>query len=314
MNKYIISLLVLIFSLNAAAQTKPTPVSERMVDGKRMVIYSDGTWKEKEYTKPKIQWVAIPGGTFTMGSPYDQANREDDETPHQVTLSAFKMSKYEITNAQYAAFLNAKNIGSDGEYAAGAFPTQALIYQSDIVLNGECDWGLHYADGQWVPVTGYENYPVIYVTWYGASEFAAYMGCRLPTEAEWEYACRAGTTTLFNTGNCLSAKKANYNGNFTMEGCKKGVNRGKPMPVGSFAPNTLGLYDMHGNVYEWCSDWYGTYSGDAQTNPKGPASGTYRVRRGGSWASVALFCQCAYRSPDEPENSGYTMGFRVVSD
>ncbi|MDY0014944.1 MAG: formylglycine-generating enzyme family protein, partial [Bacteroidales bacterium] len=150
--------------------------------------------------KTPIDWVSIPAGTFTMGSPYDQADRKDDEKPHQVTLSAFKMSKYEITNAQYAAFLNAKNIGSDGEYAAGAFPTQALIYQSDIVLNGIYDWGLHYADGQWVPVTGYENHPVIYVTWYGASEFAAYMGCRLPTEAEWEYACRAGTTTHFNTG------------------------------------------------------------------------------------------------------------------
>ena len=309
MNKYIISLLLIIFALNAAAQTKPTIVSERVIDGKRMVIYSDGTWKEKEYTKPTIAFVSIPAGTFTMGSPYDQANRGDDEIPHQVTLSAFKMSKYEITNAQYAAFLNAKNIGSDGKYAAGAFPTQVLIYQS----SGSYDWGLHYVDGQWVPVAGYENYPVISVTWYGASEFATYMGCRLPTEAEWEYACRAGTTTLFNTGNCLSAKKANYNGNFTMEGCKKGVNRGKPMPVGSFAPNTLGLYDMHGNVYEWCSDWYGTYSGDAQTNPKGPASGAYRVIRGGSWYGSARYCRGASRDYSNPRSYINYIGFRVVS-
>ncbi|MDD3281466.1 MAG: formylglycine-generating enzyme family protein [Bacteroidales bacterium] len=310
MNKYIISLLVLIFSLNAAAQTKPTPVSERMVDGKRMVIYSDGTWKEKEYTKPKIQWVAIPGGTFTMGSPYDQANREDDETPHQVTLSAFKMSKYEITNAQYAAFLNAKNIGSDGKYEAGSYPTEELIYQS----RGNYDWGLHYVDGQWVPVAGYENYPVINVTWYGASEFAAYMGCRLPTEAEWEYACRAGTTTHFNTGICLNTTQANYDGNYPMEWCSEGVYRCKTMPVGSFSPNAWGLCDMHGNVWEWCSDWYDEYPIYAQTNPKGPASGTARVFRGGSWYYRARYCRSAYRCSYYPDsNISYSLGFRVVS-
>lgn len=281
MNKYIFSLLVITFSLNAGGQTKPG-----------------------------IDWVSIPAGTFTMGSPLEQAKGQVAEIPHQVTLSAFKMSKYEITNTEYAAFLNAKHIGGDGKYAAGAYPTQVLIYES----NGDHDWGLHFVNGQWVPVLGYENHPVILVTWYGATEFAAYMDCRLPTEAEWEYACRAETTTHFNTGICLSAKQANYNGNIPMEGCRKGVNRDKPMLVGSFAPNAWGLYDMHGNVYEWCSDWYGTYPSDAQTNPKEPASGTNRVRRGGSWASVALFCQCAYRSPTEPEESGYTMGFRVVSD
>ncbi|MBP7102193.1 MAG: formylglycine-generating enzyme family protein [Bacteroidales bacterium] len=286
-----------------------------MVDGKRMVIYSDGTWKEKEYTKPKIQWVAIPGGTFTMGSPYDQANREDDEIPHQVTLSAFKMSKYEITNAQYAAFLNAKNIGSDGKFAAGAFPTQVLIYESSSVY----DWGLHYADGQWVPVAGYENHPVIKVTWYGASEFASYMGCRLPTEAEWEYACRAGTTTHFNTGICLNTTQANYAGNYPMEWRSEGVYRRKTMPVGSFSPNAWGLCDMHGNVWEWCSDWYGEYPNYAQTNPKGPASGSHRVFRGGSWHSLARYCRSARRNYSYPLNysdffASYDyIGFRVVS-
>ena len=310
MNKYIISLLLIIFGLNAAAQTKPTIVSERVIDGKRMVIYSDGTWKEKEYTKPTIAFVSIPAGTFTMGSPYDQANREDDEIPHQVTLSAFKMSKYEITNAQYAAFLNAKNIGSDGEYAAGAFPTQALIYQS----RGNYVWGLHYVDGQWVPVAGYENYAVINVTWYGASEFAAYMGCRLPTEAEWEYACRAGTTTHFNTGICLNTTQANYNGNYPMEWCSEGIyNRGKTMPVGSFAPNAWGLYDMHGNVWEWCSDWYDEYPIYAQTNPKGPASGPGRVLRGGSWGNNARYCRSAFRFNDDPDLNSSLIGFRVVS-
>lgn len=284
MNKYIFSLLLAItFSLNAGGQTK---------------------------SKIKIDWLYLPMGVFTMGSPLEQAKGQVAEVPHQVTLTGFKMSKYEITNAQYAAFLNANKIGSDGKYAAGAYPTQVLIYES----NGEHDWGLHFVNGKWVPVAGYENNPVIRVTWYGASEFAAYIGCRLPTEAEWEYACRAGTNTHFNTGSCLSATQANYNGNIPMEGCSEGVNKGKTMPVGSFAPNAWGLYDMHGNVYEWCSDWYETYSSDAQLNPKGPESGKWRVYRGGSWASIALFCQCAYRNNSEPEDSGYTIGFRVVSD
>ncbi|MDD3281694.1 MAG: formylglycine-generating enzyme family protein, partial [Bacteroidales bacterium] len=275
---------------------------------REIVKYTPITTKIKQ-DENKIEFISIPAGTFTMGSPYDEADRGDDETPHQVTLSAFKMSKYEITNAQYAAFLNAKRIGRYGEYAAGAFPTQALIYQSI----GNYDWGLHYVDGQWVPVAGYENYPAMYVTWYGAKEFAAYMGCRLPTEAEWEYACRAGTTTAFNTGICLNTTQANYDGNKPMEGCSKGVYRGKTMPVGSFAPNAWGLCDMHGNVYEWCSDWYGTYPSDAQTNPKGPASGAYRVLRGGSWGSDARYCRSAYRYYDSPFNTYYAFGFRVVS-
>ena len=141
-----------------------------------------------------IDLVSIPAGTFTMGSPSDEPNRQTNETQHQVTLSAFRMSKYEITNAQYAAFLNAKNIGSDGKYAAGANPTQALIYAS----SGSYDWGLHYNTNKWEPVAGYENNPVINVTWYGATEFATYIGGTLPTEAQWEYAARGNTTTALS--------------------------------------------------------------------------------------------------------------------
>jgi formylglycine-generating enzyme required for sulfatase activity len=117
------------------------------------------------------------------------------------------MSKYEITNTQYAAFLNARGIGSNGLYAAGAYPTQALIYAS----SGSYDLGLHYSGSQWTPVAGYETSPVINVTWYGATEFATYAGGTLPTEAQWEYACRAGTTTPFSTGNYLTNLQANYN-------------------------------------------------------------------------------------------------------
>src|ERR1035437_4264980 len=117
-----------------------------------------------------IQTSLIPAGMFIMGSPTSEVGRQTDETQFAVSPSAFRMSKYVITNAQYAAFLNAKSIGKNGLYAAGAFPTQSLI----IASTGGTDFGLHYNDSQWVPVVGYENNPVIYETWYGATVFASY--------------------------------------------------------------------------------------------------------------------------------------------
>ncbi|MBU1371032.1 MAG: formylglycine-generating enzyme family protein [Bacteroidetes bacterium] len=257
-----------------------------------------------------IAMVNIPGGTFTMGSPTSEVDRYFDETQHQVTLSAFKMSKYVITNAQYAAFLNAKSIGSDGKYAAGAYPSQILIYAS----SGYYDWGLHYTGGQWVPVVGYENHPIIKVTWYGATEFATYSGGTLPTEAQWEYACRAGTTTPFNTGECLSNEQANYNWAFPYSTCSNTNTTflRTTQAVGSYDPNAYGLYDMHGNVWEWCSDWYGTYPTIAQTNPTGALTGSFRVFRGGCWSNYALYCRSAYRDSYYPDGSYFRLGFRLV--
>jgi formylglycine-generating enzyme len=130
-----------------------------------------------------LDFVQIPAGTFTMGSPVSETWPGSDEIQHQVTLSAFKMTKYEITNAQYAIFLNAKNIGTNGLYAAGTNPTQALI--DAYSKSYECF--LKYNSGQWAPVAGYENYPVLCVSWYGATVFADYAGGSLPTEAQWEY-------------------------------------------------------------------------------------------------------------------------------
>lgn len=203
-------------------------------------------------TKPvvtlDIATALIPAGIFIMGSPTSEVSRVSDETRHQVTLSAFKMSKYETTNAQFAAFLNAKNIGSNGLYAAGANPKQTLIYAS----NGSYDFGLQYTNSQWVPVAGFENNPVINITWYGAAEFATFVGGRLPTEAEWEYACRANTTTPFNTGNCLTDTQANYNWDYPYNTCTNTNTTypGKTQAVGTYAANAFGLYDMHGNVWE----------------------------------------------------------------
>jgi formylglycine-generating enzyme required for sulfatase activity len=135
----------------------------------------------------------------------------------------------------------------------------------------------------------------------------------LPTEAQWEYACRAGTTTPFNTGYNLTTDQANYNGNYPYNNNAKGQYREKTLPVGSFLPNGWGLYDMHGNVREWCLDWYGEYLTKSQTNPKGLASGSCRVLRGGSWNSFAQYCRSADRTGSAPSDNGYgILGFRVV--
>jgi len=259
-----------------------------------------------------IPTVNIPAGMFIMGSPESEVNRNtDDETQYPVTLTAFRMSKYEITNAQYAAFLNAKGIGitndTYGLYTGGAYPTQPIIYSPGSYL--------HYSGSQWIPVAGYETSPVVNVTWYGATEYATYVGGSLPTEAQWEYGCRAGTTTPFNTGSCLTNTQASYDWSYPYSTCTNTVTTypGKTLPVGSYAPNAYGLYDMHGNVWEWCSDWYGTtYPTTAQTNPTGPATGSFRAIRGGGWNDYAQFCRSAIRGNFHPDGYYDSFGLRVV--
>lgn len=155
--------------------------------------------------------------------------------------------------------------------------------------------------------------PVINVSWDDAKAFADWAGAQLPTEAQWEYACRAGSQTPFNDGNCLSTNAANYDGNYPYSGCNSGAYKEKTMAVGSFAPNGWGLHDMHGNVWEWCADWYGDYPASAQSNPQGPSTGSPRVMRGGSWNYDAQYCRSANRSGYAPDNRDSNLGFRLVS-
>jgi len=155
--------------------------------------------------------------------------------------------------------------------------------------------------------------PVSQVTWNDAAAFAEWMGCRLPTEAEFEYAARAKTTTPFYTGDCLTTEQANFNGTKPYIGCDKSENKGKPLPVGSLPPNAFGLYDMHGNIWQWCSDWYGEYNVNDTMNPKGPATGTKKVDRGGGYYDPAWRCRSAYRGGGTPPgNKGTGDSFRIV--
>jgi formylglycine-generating enzyme required for sulfatase activity len=158
------------------------------------------------------------------------------------------------------------------------------------------------------------------VSWNDAADFCKKLSqttgktVTLPTEAQWEYACRAGTTTPFHTGQTISTDEANYNGNSVYGNGQKGTDRQTTIPVGSFKPNAFGLYDMHGNVLEWCSDWHGSYANANQMDPVGPSSGSDRVLRGGSYWDFPQLCRSAYRNWGVPYGRDYDVGFRVVVD
>jgi hypothetical protein len=231
-------------------------------------------------TFPIIQWVQISAGIFTMGSSVNEAERDSDEGPQfTVSLSSFRLSKYEITFTQYDAFCDATGRTKP-------------------------------SDEGW----GRGNRPVINVSWYDANAFASWMGSgyRLPTEAEWEYACRASTLSPYNTGNCLSTNQANYHGTYPYYACNAGAYLGNSTPVGFYSPNSWGLYDMHGNVFEWCNDWNGVYPGGSQTNPTGPANGVEKVLRGGGWNDRGGYCRSADRHQGPPLGSTNFIGFRLV--
>lgn len=228
--------------------------------------------------KPVIEFVDIPAGSFMMGSPLTESGRAKDEKQHKVTLSAFKMSKYPVTFEQFDLYCKAigRRKPRRNESATG-------------------------------------NMPVTFISWYEANEFAEWMGCRLPTEAEWEYAARANTTTPFNTGDCLTPEQANFTGTEPYNNCEKSEVSENPVPVGSYLPNAFGLYDMHGNVWEWTNDWYGKYNIDNEVNPKGPEEGKLKVDRGGGWYNQAWKCRSALRGGGtHPESRGDGIGFRLV--
>jgi formylglycine-generating enzyme required for sulfatase activity len=263
--------------------------------------------------------VTIPAGSFKMGSPADEPERLDDEGPqHRVKVAAFELGKTEVTVAQYRAFTEATNYRTEAEISAGS-NKGCLAW-----LAGEK--GVSYpADLNWRNpgiVQGKDD-PVVCLSWNDAQAYVRWLSrdtgerWRLPTEAEWEYAARAGTTTPFSTGACITTRQANYNGNFDYKDCgaKTGVYVSKTQPVGSYPANPWGLHDLPGNVWEWVEDCYhdsyqgAPTDGSAWTQGACPA----RVVRGGSWYGSPRVLRSAFRGRSVPGSRvSNDVGFRVA--
>lgn len=250
-----------------------------------------------------IQLARIPAGTFIMGSPRSEDERDSKEERHEVKITKpFYLGVYELKQSEYDV------VAKGGVYRNSVFKG--------------------------------ENNPVDNIEWVYAKDFCKVLSnlpkeklagrkYRLPTEAEWEYACRAGTSTAFHFGQSLSSDQANFNGNYPAGDGKRGPYLRKTAPVGSYQPNAFGLYDMHGNVAEWCADWYDPeyYFDSPVDDPLGPPFGVvdtgfsnngtenfFVVVRGGSWVDDGRACRSAYRFRAQPKTSYRLIGFRVACD
>jgi formylglycine-generating enzyme required for sulfatase activity len=244
-----------------------------------------------------MRMILIPPGRFTMGSPDDELERHSDEHLHPVELTrGFWMSEHLVTQSQYEQIMkaNPSHFRPDG---AGA----------ENVTNLDTS-----------------TFPVECVTWRRAVSFCTRLSkraaernagrvYRLPTEAEWEYACRAGTYSPFAFGMSLSSQQANVDGTTPAGRAKAGPYLARTCPVGSYGPNAFGLHDMHGQVWEWCSDWWDPEFVGPERDPTGPPEGTRHIMRGGSWYHYPHVCRSAARIR-YAEEVGYDNGFRVVMD
>ena len=252
--------------------------------------------------------VLINGGTFLMGSPEDEMQRETDEIQHEVTLNDFYISATEVSQKEYEEIME----GNPSEFKGDNLPVENVSWYDAIEYCNK----LSEKEGL-TPVYTIEGENV---TWDKGAN-----GYRLPTEAEWEYSARAGTTTPFNTENSISDEEANYYGHYpygieenyfsqsNLE-TKPGEYRQTTVEVNSFNPNKWGLYNMHGNVAEWCFDYYGEYDLENTNNPTGSETGTLKVNRGGAWNDYAKHLRSAYRASTTPTQSISTIGFRIVKN
>jgi formylglycine-generating enzyme required for sulfatase activity len=236
-----------------------------------------------------LELVYIPGGSFVMGAPAEDSPAWDAHPQHEVTLQAFWMSKYPITQAQWRSVASLPKVKVSLDPDPSAFKG--------------------------------DNRPVETLSWYEAMEFCKRLSVytkdvyTLPSEAQWEYSCRGATTTPFYFGETISPDQANYNGHYTYGAGLQGIYREETTDVGSFSANNFGLYDMHGNVWEWCLDqFHDSYKG-APVNGSAWMTGgnsSYRMVRGGSWFSVPWFCRCAFRNDYVPVSRNNHVGFRII--
>ena len=257
-----------------------------------------------------MKMIPIPAGKFMMGFNFEETSTassqkngsmSNEKPAHSVTLSAFEISATEVTVAQFRAFVDDTGYQTDAERIDGALVYEGRKWEK----KQDASWMTPYQELR-------EDLPVSCVSWYDAVEFCRWLSkktgkaYRLPTEAEWEYACRAGGRSTYNTGDneadLAHAAWFRPNGNSELH------------PVAGKRANTWGLYDMHGNVWEWCNDWLGEYSAESQIDPTGPKSGTRKVFKGGSWYTNANYCRSTYHYGYPPDSRDISIGFRIVRE
>jgi formylglycine-generating enzyme required for sulfatase activity/flavodoxin len=266
----------------------------------------------KEIPAPPKDFVLIKGGTFMMGSPENEDWRSNDETQHKVTVASFYMAKYEVTQKLWRE-VTGKNPSS---FTGDNLPVENVTWLEAVEF---CN-ALSKREGKTPAYSVKDGGQTI--VWDRSAD-----GYRLPTEAEWEYAARAGTKTPFYSKKVPGADDVNFYGHYPYQieqnyfndevlETKPGVYRGKTLAVGSFSPNPNGLYDIYGNVGEWCFDYYGSYGVSTGSttveNPYGTASGTRRVYRGGGWNDFGKNLRSAYRAAMQQSSRAYNVGLRLV--
>jgi len=284
MNIILKFIVIFVFLGTSSILSQPAKIAEtRLPTGEWIEIFNNGTWKKKNTQRSSIVMGSIPAGTFTMGSPATEEGRAKDEIQHQVTLSGFKMSRNEITVGQYREYCTA---------TGKSMPTE--------------------------PVWGWDDeLPMCNVTWVEAQEYAKWQGGRLPTEAEWEYACRAGTTSRYWFGDKIPELANSYllcNMEYPRSDLQIGFLKvvlypGRSVPLGI---NDWNLINMPGSMNEWCNDWYGDYIISVKNNPQGAEKGDRKVVRVGSWFDFERFCRSAARESFHPETRSEYIGFRIV--
>ncbi|MBI9076698.1 MAG: formylglycine-generating enzyme family protein [Desulfatibacillum sp.] len=268
------------FTIPQTPEPEPEPLDSG-IPGFSDSLQSPDTQVQSRITNSLgMEFVFIKKGEFLRGSPKGEKGRDKEEKQHTVILIRdYYMQTTEVTQGQWKAVME----GQNPSWFSGcdSCPVEYVSHEdAEIFIR---------------TLNELEN-----VDWY-----------RLPTEAEWEHACRAGSTTRFAYGDCLG-DNADYDGNFPSPGCPKGQYPERTAPVAKYPPNAWGLYDMHGNVWEWCSDWYAPYPEEfSLKNPAGPAEGAEKVCRGGGWLNDEKICRSAYRSKRPPSTRSNSVGFRL---